>query len=196
MNYPRVYLASRSPRRRELLQQMAVDFAVIGADIDESVLDSESPSDYVRRIAIEKAEAGQSALLADDKLMPVLAADTAVILNGNIFGKPVNDDDARHMLQQLSGHTHQVMTAVALAKANQILCKVSVSDVTFARLSDEEINWYLQTGEGRDKAGSYAVQGLGAIFIEQIRGSFSGIMGLPIRETGQLLKQMDSQREQ
>lgn len=194
MNFPAIYLASRSPRRRELLQQMAVDFAVMAADIDESVLAGEQPLDYVRRIAIEKAAAAL-ALTSDDS-KPVLAADTAVIVDGKIFGKPVNDDDARHMLKQLSGNTHQVMTAVAMSRGQQTLCDVSISEVSFATLSEADIDWYIQTGEGQDKAGAYAVQGLGAIFIEQIRGSYSGIMGLPIRETGLLLKQMDSQREQ
>lgn len=194
MNFPAIYLASRSPRRRELLQQMAVDFAVMAADIDESVLVGEQPLDYVRRIAIEKAAAALA--LTSDHSKPVLAADTAVIVDGKIFGKPVNDDDARHMLKQLSGNTHQVMTAVAMSRGQQTLSDVSISEVSFATLSEADIDWYIQTGEGQDKAGAYAVQGLGAIFIEQIRGSYSGIMGLPIRETGLLLKQMDSQREQ
>ncbi len=195
MNFPTIYLASRSPRRRELLQQIAVDFAVIAADVDESVLPEEAAPDYVTRIAIAKAQTGMEKLAGNDST-PVLAADTAVILDKYIFGKPVNDADARRMLKMLSGQTHQVMTAVALANSRQTGCELSVSDVTFARLSDAEIDWYLQSGEGRDKAGSYAVQGLGALFIEQIRGSYSGIMGLPIRETGQLLMRMDSQHEQ
>lgn len=173
---------------------MAVDFAVMAADIDESVLVGEQPLEYVRRIAIEKAAAALA--LTSDHGKPVLAADTAVIVDGKIFGKPVNDDDARHMLKQLSGNTHQVMTAVAMSRGQQTLCDVSISEVSFATLSEADIDWYIQTGEGQDKAGAYAVQGLGAIFIEQIRGSYSGIMGLPIRETGLLLKQMDSQREQ
>lgn len=191
MNFPAIFLASRSPRRRELLQQMAVDFAVITPDIDESVQAGEQPLSYVRRIAHEKAEAGLLMRGCDDR-RPVLAADTAVIINGQILGKPGDDDEARHMLKQLSGQTHQVMSAVALADSRQRVSAVSVSKVTFARLTEAEIDWYLETGEGRDKAGSYAVQGLGAMFIEQISGSYSGIMGLPIRETAQLLKQMDA----
>jgi septum formation protein len=189
MNFPAIYLASRSPRRRELLTQMAVDFAVIAADVDESVQPGESPQDYVQRIAVEKARAGVSGLAANDK-KPVLAADTAVIVDQTIFGKPVNDDDARRMLKMLSGHSHQVMTAVALASENDLKTALSVSEVRFAAMTEAEIDWYIQTGEGRDKAGSYAVQGLGAIFIDQIQGSYSGIMGLPVRETGQLLMQM------
>jgi septum formation protein len=173
---------------------MAVDFAVITPDIDESVRDTETPAAYVRRIADDKARAGQAMLTAGQH-RPVLAADTAVIVDDRIFGKPVDDADARRMLKQLSGNTHRVMTAVALAGSQQLHTAISVSEVRFAVLSEAEIDWYLQTGEGSDKAGSYAVQGLGAIFIEQIKGSYSGIMGLPIRETAQLLT-MDSQREQ
>jgi len=189
MNFPSIYLASRSPRRRELLSQMAVDFAVLAADVDESVQPGESPQDYVQRIAVEKARAGVSGLAANDN-KPVLAADTAVIVDQTIFGKPVNDDDARRMLKMLSGQSHQVMTAVALASENDLKTALSVSEVRFAAMTEAEIDWYIQTGEGRDKAGSYAVQGLGAIFIDQIQGSYSGIMGLPVRETGQLLMQM------
>ncbi len=189
MNFPAIYLASRSPRRRELLSQMAVDFAVLIADVDESVEPGESPQDYVQRIATEKARAGVSLLAAEDK-KPVLAADTAVIVDQTIFGKPVNDDDAKRMLKMLSGHSHQVMTAVALASETELKTALSVSEVHFAAMTESEIDWYIQTGEGRDKAGSYAVQGLGAIFIDQIQGSYSGIMGLPVRETGQLLMQM------
>jgi len=195
MNFKPIYLASRSPRRRELLQQMGVDFAVISADTDESVSPDEQPAEYVQRIAREKAQAGLSSLNGLET-RPVLAADTAVIVDGEIFGKPVNDDAARRMLKQLSANTHQVMTAVALAFNGDIKLALSVSEVRFSLLSESEIDWYLATGEGKDKAGSYAVQGLGALFIEEIRGSYSGIMGLPVRETGQLLKQMESQREQ
>lgn len=191
MNLPAIYLASRSPRRRELLQQIAVDFAVINPDIDETVQAGELPLDYVRRIAIEKAEAGKALLLEAD-LKPVLAADTSVVVNNEIFGKPVNDAEARRMLKLLSGQTHQVLTAVALASNQQTLCQVSTNEVRFCELADADIDWYLQTGEGQDKAGSYAVQGLAALFIESIQGSYSGIMGLPIRETGQLLMQMES----
>ncbi|MTI62608.1 MAG: septum formation inhibitor Maf [Methylophaga sp.] len=191
MNFPPVYLASRSPRRRELLNQMAVDFAVIAPDVDESVQPGEAPESYVERIAVDKARAGLDMLTARDK-KPVLAADTAVILGQEIFGKPVNDADARRMLKMLSGNTHKVMTAVALAFSEKILTAISVSQVSFAPLNEAQIDWYIQTGEGRDKAGSYAVQGLGALFIDHIHGSYSGIMGLPIRETGQLLMQMDT----
>jgi septum formation protein len=174
---------------------MAVDFAVINPDVDEQKLTTETPLDYVKRIAIAKAQAGKALLLEADA-KPVLAADTAVVVEKQVFGKPVNETEAKHILKQLSGRTHQVLTAVALSYAGQTECLVSINDVRFAELQDSDIDWYLSTGEGKDKAGSYAVQGLAALFIDSIQGSYSGIMGLPIRETGQLLKQMDSKREQ
>jgi septum formation protein len=195
MNFPAIYLASRSPRRQELLQQMAVDFAVIAADIDESVNKHESPHDYVLRMAEEKAQAGLAGL-KQQAPRPVLAADTTVVVNNQIFGKPVNDAEARRMLKQLSAQTHQVMTAVALSCNGVMHTALSTSDVRFASLSDTDIDWYLRTGEGHDKAGGYAVQGLGAMLIERIEGSYSGIMGLPIRETGQLLKQVHAASSQ
>lgn len=187
MNFPAIYLASGSPRRRELLSQMAVDFAVIVPDVDESLQPGESAQAYVKRIAINKALAALP-MRDSNNSKPVLAADTAVVVQQTIFGKPVNDDDARRMLKMLSGQTHQVMTAVALASEERLETAISLSEVHFASMTEAEIDWYIQTGEGRDKAGSYAVQGLAAIFIETIRGSYSGIMGLPVRETGQLLK--------
>lgn len=187
MIFPAIYLASGSPRRRELLSQMAVDFAVIVPDVDESVQPGESAQAYVRRIAINKALAALP-MRDSNTSRPVLAADTAVVVQKTIFGKPVNDDDARRMLKMLSGQAHQVMTAVALASEEKLETAISLSEVRFASMSEAEIDWYIQTGEGRDKAGSYAIQGLAAIFIETIRGSYSGIMGLPVREAGQLLK--------
>lgn len=190
MNFPSIYLASRSPRRRELLLQMGVDFSVINPDVDESVFDNELPLDYVSRIAKLKAQTGRGLLLAADK-KPVLAADTAVVIDNTILGKPENDEQAISMLKMLSGKTHQVMTAIALAKENSILSLVSVNDVRFTEMKEKDILWYVNTKEGVDKAGGYAVQGLAALFIEHIEGSYSGIMGLPIRETGQLLLTMD-----
>lgn len=190
MNFPSIYLASRSPRRRELLLQMGVDFSVINPDVDESVFDNELPLDYVSRIAKLKAQTGRGLLLAADK-KPVLAADTAVVIDNTILGKPENDEQAISMLKMLSGKTHQVMTAIALAKEDSILSLVSVNDVRFTEMKEKDILWYVNTKEGVDKAGGYAVQGLAALFIEHIEGSYSGIMGLPIRETGQLLLTMD-----
>ena len=192
MNFPSIYLASRSPRRRELLLQMGVDFSVINPDVDESVFDNELPLHYVSRIAKLKAQTGRGLLLAADK-KPVLAADTAVVVDNTILGKPENDEQAISMLKMLSGKTHQVMTAIALAKENSILSLVSVNDVRFTEMKEKDILWYVNTKEGVDKAGGYAVQGLAALFIEHIEGSYSGIMGLPIRETGQLLLTMDDQ---
>lgn len=190
MKFPSIYLASRSPRRRELLLQMGVDFSVINPDIDESVLENELPLDYVSRIARLKAEAGRKLLLSADR-KPVLAADTAVVIDKTILGKPQNDLQAASMLKMLSGKTHQVMTAIALTSSDQLQTAVSVNDVRFAELNEKEIHWYINTKEGVDKAGGYAVQGQAALFIERIEGSYSGIMGLPIRETGQLLSKMD-----
>jgi septum formation protein len=169
---------------------MGVDFSVINPDIDESVLENELPIDYVSRIARLKAEAGRGLLLAADR-KPVLAADTAVVIDKTILGKPQNDEQAASMLRMLSGKTHQVMTAIALTRADRLLTAVSVNNVCFAELSEQDIFWYIKTKEGVDKAGGYAVQGLAALFIEHIEGSYSGIMGLPIRETGQLLLTMD-----
>ncbi|MDH5357210.1 MAG: Maf family nucleotide pyrophosphatase [Gammaproteobacteria bacterium] len=189
MTFPPVYLASSSPRRRELLTQIGVTFTVLTVDVDEHRLDQESPSDYVKRVAIAKAQAGWESLTEQDK-MPVLGADTSVVMGDEVFGKPIDKQDARVMLQCLSGHHHQVMTAVAVVTGEQVLCELSTSAVTFASMTDSEIDWYLATNEGIDKAGSYAVQGLAALFIEQIEGSYSGIMGLPLRETGALLKQI------
>lgn len=190
MMFVEIYLASRSPRRQELLTQMQVPFSVVVPDVDESPIVNEAPHDYVLRIAEAKARAGLS-LIKDKPARPVLASDTAVVIEHIILGKPKDAADAKAMLRRLSGKTHQVMTAVCLATADKVQSTLSVSDVTFVVMTDEQIDWYIQTGEGVDKAGGYAVQGLAALFIEQIQGSYSGIMGLPIRETGQLLQQMD-----
>jgi septum formation protein len=168
-----------------------VPFSVVVPDIDESPLCQESPHEYVVRIAQQKAQAGLK-LIEGKKALPVLASDTAVVIEQSILGKPKNPTDAKSMLRQLSGKTHQVMTAVCVATPDTVFSKLSVSDVSFAVLSEAQIDWYIETGEGEDKAGGYAVQGLAALFIEEIQGSYSGIMGLPIRETGQLLQQMDS----
>lgn len=189
MNFPRIYLASNSPRRRELLTQIKVDFSVISVDVDERRFDDELPTDYVQRVAIAKAQAGWDSLAQDNK-KPVLGSDTSVVLVGDVLGKPIDDKHAREMLQQLSGQCHQVMTAVAIVTEERIWTKLNTSTVKFATLSQDDIDWYLSTQEGVDKAGGYAVQGLAAVFIEKIEGSYSGIMGLPIRETGLLLRQI------
>lgn len=189
MNFPAIYLASGSPRRRELLTQIEVDFSALSVDVDETRLEGETPVNYVKRVAIAKAESGLESLTEQEQ-RPVLGADTSVVLNNEIMGKPIDEADARTMLHRLSGASHQVLTAVAIVTAEQTLCELNVSTVTFAKLSNSDIEWYLATKEGVDKAGSYAVQGLAALFIKQIKGSYSGVMGLPLRETGLLLNQI------
>ncbi len=192
MNFPRIYLASKSPRRRELLSQIGVEFSVLSVDVDESRLGNEAPATYVERVAIAKAQAGWDSLDNDNK-RPVLGSDTSVVLADSILGKPKNNDDACRMLQQLSGRNHQVMTAVAIVIGTQIECELVISEVSFATLTATEIEWYLSTKEGVDKAGGYAIQGLAAIFIKHIQGSYSGIMGLPVRETALLLGKLNEQ---
>jgi septum formation protein len=181
---PVLRLASASPRRRELLAQIGVPHIVTGAHIDESVHAGERPHDYVQRMARTKAKA----VWDQDRSLPVLAADTTVVLEGLVFGKPADRAEAAHMLGLLSGRTHEVLTAVALATAESISLRVSVSSVRFRLLSVEEIDAYWDTGEPRDKAGAYAVQGLAAVFIESLSGSYSGVMGLPLFETAELLR--------
>ncbi len=183
---PLIYLASASPRRSELLQQIGVAHQVRPVDADESTRFDEAPADYVVRLARAKAEALWKQLTQDQRL-PVLGSDTTVALGRTILGKPANRADGIAMLRQLSGHTHQVYTGVALRSENGIESRLSVSDVTFRSLSDVEIESYWATGEPADKAGGYAVQGRAAGFIARIEGSYSGIMGLPLFETAELL---------
>jgi septum formation protein len=180
---PLVCLASESPRRRALLEQIGVPHRVQPAAIDETQAPGETPQDYVVRLARTKAQTVRAR--ADE--LPVLAADTTVVVEGRICGKPHDEAAAIAMLQQLSGRAHQVLTAVALAGAQGIPWRLSVSEVRFRPLSDGECAAYWATGEPRDKAGGYAVQGLGAVFIEHLSGSYSGVMGLPLFETAQLL---------
>ncbi len=182
----RVFLASTSPRRKELLAQLGVDFDVISIEVDETPHQFEKPVDYVQRVTKDKAQAGQRNLT--DSAAIVVAADTSVIVNETILGKPDSLSQAKEMLKMLSGHTHQVLTAVAVASSMGVSIKLNTSTVTFAEISEDELDWYVATNEGMDKAGSYAVQGLAARFIERIEGSYSGIMGLPLRETGLLLE--------
>jgi len=201
-----VYLASGSPRRRELLQQIGISFRVVAAAVDETALPGEAPTAYVARLAVAKADAGwkgsrtaagivDAAGPADVTRIPgvanipVLAADTAVILDGNILGKPTDRQDAEQMLRQLSGRTHEVLTAIALRTADGIRSRISRSEVTFRRIAAAEAEAYWETGEPCDKAGAYAIQGRAAIFIADLRGSYSGVMGLPLFETADLLSQ-------
>ncbi len=178
-----VVLASASPRRKALLAQIKVSALIHPVDLDETPLPDEKPLAYVERIAAEKSALAVAALAID---LPVLAADTAVVLDGCIMGKPKNREDGIAMLAHLSGKTHQVYTAISL-RGTQHWQAVSVTEVTFRRLTEREIIAYWQTGEPMDKAGSYAIQGLGGLFVESIKGSFSGVVGLPIFETAELL---------
>ena len=181
---PVLCLASVSPRRRELLSQIGVSHIVAGADIDETVLQDEAPERYVIRLAREKALAIRRA----GQQLPVLAADTTVVVDGKIFGKPRDQAHAVYMLGELAGRAHEVLTAVALADSHGVTDRLNTSTVRFRKISPEECVAYWETGEPRDKAGGYAIQGLGAVFIESLRGSYSAVMGLPLFETGELLR--------
>lgn len=191
-----LYLASRSPRRRELLKQINVKFEALllrlanprGPDIDEVQGADESCAVYVERTAREKAAFGLNVLrMRSMQYRPVLAADTIVIVDGVVLAKPANAEQAREFLQKLSGRTHEVRTAVALAMEGTLTAATSVSQVTFRTLDESEITRYCATREPYDKAGGYAIQGLAAVFIERLEGSYSGVMGLPLYETGKLL---------
>ncbi len=180
-----VYLASASPRRQELLTQLGVRYEVLRVAVDESPLPAEGAEDLVCRLAAAKAQAGlavRPALIA-----PVLAADTAVALGPDLFGKPKDLADASRMLGRLAGHTHVVWTAVAVTDGERERVELSRSEVTFRALAPEEIAAYWATGEPADKAGAYAIQGRGARFIADLRGSYSGVMGLPLFETARVL---------
>ncbi len=184
LSKPVLCLASVSPRRRELLAQIGVPHVVVGADVDETVRPDENAREYVIRLAGEKAlsvrRAGQP--------LPVLAADTTVLVDGAVFGKPRDQAEAVDMLGRLSGREHQVLTAVALADSRRMETRLSASTVRFRKLSPQECAAYWATGEPRDKAGGYAIQGFGAVFIESLSGSYSGVMGLPLFETAELLR--------
>lgn len=180
-----LYLASASPRRRELLCQLGLDFEVMPAHIDESILPGEGPAAYVERVAMEKGRAAWPAL--DRRDAPVLAADTAVVLDGLILGKPRDESDAADMLTRLSGRAHEVLTSVAVLYGAREEVVVNQTSVRFRAIQPEEISAYWRSGEPAGKAGGYAIQGRGAVFIEEIRGSYSGVMGLPLFETARLL---------
>jgi septum formation protein len=180
-----VYLASASPRRRELLRQIGVRFEVRPASLDEMRLPEESPETYVRRLAAAKAASVWDGLTPDRR--PVLAADTAVVLDGRILGKPEDRGAATAMLEQLSGRAHRVLTAVALRWEERAEVAVSASEVRFRATTGAERRAYSETDEPLDKAGGYAIQGLGAVFIESLSGSYSAVVGLPLFETARLL---------
>jgi septum formation protein len=195
-----IYLASRSSRRRELLHQIGVRFETLllrveprrPADVDETQRGSESAYEYVERIAREKALAGRRVLQSRTQLFrPVLAADTVVVLDGEVLGKPADREQAAEYLQRLSGRTHEVRTVVALAAStapnSEPLMATSVSRVTMRLIEGEEIERYCTSNEPMDKAGGYAIQGKAAVFIERLEGSYSGVVGLPLAETASLL---------
>jgi septum formation protein len=193
---PLIYLASRSPRRQELLRQLGVEFDELllreaagrRRDVVEAPRKDESPLDYVKRIAHAKAAVGWHRMVRRGlPPRPVLGADTEVVLKGEIFGKPEDAQDAIRMLTLLSGRTHAVITAVAVAWQKQVVRAVSLSDVSFRKISRDEIERYVATGEPFDKAGAYAVQGRAAAFISHLEGSYSGVMGLPLCETADIL---------
>jgi septum formation protein len=200
LNVPsRIYLASRSPRRRELLKQIGVNFEVLlfrehfgrGADVDEVPHPGEKPEDYVRRVTRDKADVGW--LRVQQRALPrhpVLAADTEVTLGDRIFGKPSSRADAAAMLRELAGREHRVLTGVAIRYEEFFEMAVSETVVRFGPLSEQDITHYVESGEPLDKAGAYAIQGRAAAFIPEIHGSYSGVMGLPLFETAQLISRI------
>jgi septum formation protein len=192
-----IYLASRSPRRRELLKQIGIHFEMLllrcdprrGADVDEAPLEDEAPMDYALRIARMKAEAGMRAVAQRGlRAKPVLAADTTVVLGPLIIGKPEGPEDALRILAALSGREHQVISVVAMAHRDQLEDRVSVSTVHFRPIGEDEMRRYVATGEPLDKAGAYGIQGRAGMFVTRIEGSYSGIMGLPLAETTELMQ--------
>lgn len=197
MTDKRIYLASRSPRRRELLKQIGVSFELLllregarrGADVDETPSPGEAPADYVLRVACAKAEAAATRVAQRRlQLYPVLAADTTVVLDGEVIGKPRDREHAAQMLAMLAGREHSVITAVAVAMRERVESDLSESSVGFRALTPAEIQRYVASGEPFDKAGAYAIQGRAAAFVTRVSGSYSGIMGLPLAETAGLLE--------
>lgn len=195
--HPHIYLASQSPRRRELLKQIGVHFEILllrnglrrEIGVDETPHDGEAPVDYVQRVCRDKALAGWETLgFREQPLHPVLAADTTVTLDGHIIGKPDDNEHAAEILRMLSGRQHQVLTAVAVAFGKRMEMRLSTTTITFDTLSEESIRRYLLTGEAHDKAGAYGIQGHAGAFVKHIDGSYTGVMGLPLYETVELLK--------
>jgi nucleoside triphosphate pyrophosphatase len=201
MSLPDIYLASASPRRRELLAQINVQVEVVPQSVPEHWHSSESPEGYVQRLALEKARAGY-ATLGEDLLRPVLGADTAVVIDDTVLGKPADETGALAMLGKLSGRSHRVLSAVAVVGEADLgqdksgyteAVRLSDNRVCFRDVSEVECLAYWQTGEPADKAGAYGIQGMAALFIERIEGSYSAVMGLPLCETGELLRQFGIQ---
>ncbi len=178
-----LYLASSSPRRHEILQALGLTFAAAGVDVDERCHEGEAPADMVVRLAAEKARAARVS-----RTCVVLAADTAVVLDGRVFGKPGDESEAIDMLMHLSGREHEVMTGVALLAGPELRTALSISEVRFREIRPDEARAYWHSGEPRDKAGAYAIQGLGGAFVASLAGSYSGVMGLPVFETAELLR--------
>lgn len=184
-SFPPFYLASHSPRRRQLLEQLGLTFDVLAVDVDETPLEDEAPADYVQRLALAKASQAEQGLAMACR-RPVLAADTAVVVDRQILGKPHNRDDGLAMMALLSGRKHEVYTGMALVAEQSQLC-VNRSTVCFRETTGVEREAYWATGEPHDKAGAYAIQGKGAMFVESLVGSYSGVMGLPLYEAAGLL---------
>lgn len=186
-----IYLASASPRRRELLEQIGVHYQLLPVSVPEQLSAGEAPEVFVQRLAMAKASAGRKTL-DDDDPSPVLGADTIVVHEGRVLGKPRDKVDGLAMLEQLSATTHQVYTAIALMGADgQVASRLSVNNVSFRATSHKERDAYWDTGEPGDKAGGYGIQGKAAVFIERLEGSYSGVMGLPLFETAELLALFD-----
>jgi septum formation protein len=198
----RLILASASPRRAELLRAAGYSFEVMVADVDEAIRPGESAAAYVRRLAAEKSEAAQSRRSGppedghdrehDDTIL--LGADTTVVVDGEILGKPADDADGARMLRRLSGKAHEVLTGISLRQGAYEVGRVETTSVVFRALTDDEIKWYVASGEGRDKAGGYAIQGLASRFIPRIDGSYSNVVGLPIASVAELLPEMRQQQ--
>jgi septum formation protein len=183
-----IYLASQSPRRAELLRQIGVEYEVCAADLDEEPVAGESATEYVCRVACDKARVVYQRLAQTQKSLLVLAADTTITLEGDIIGKPRDRVDCCSILRRLSGRDHEVLSAVALASGAGLMHRLNRSRIRFRELSDEEIGAYCAGGEPMDKAGAYAIQGKAAVFIEWLEGSYSAVMGLPLFETAGLLR--------
>jgi len=186
---PLIYLASQSPRRAALLDQIAVTWRAVYQDVDEELEEGESAEVFVIRMALEKARVGHAQL--DQGVCNVLGADTCVVRDGEVMGKPTDEADAVAMLERLSGRSHRVLTGVALVDGEREATRLSLSTVTFREIDPEEARGYWATGEPRDKAGAYAIQGRGAVFAAQLEGSYSGVMGLPLYETADLFQEFE-----
>lgn len=183
------YLGSASPRRKALLESMGLRFHVKSADVDETRAESEAPDDYVVRVAIDKAKAVQQTLVDSGlPLKPIVAADTSVVLGDEVFGKPVDYQDACRMWGLLSGRSHRVLSSVVLLNDAKISTRLSDTDVEFEAISHEQMRSYWSSGEPQDKAGAYAIQGYGSAWVKRINGSYSGVVGMPLRELNELLR--------